>query len=121
MLRYVAAIVLVSASPCFAQPSDRMGHAPLAEQALNWSDPFVISGDACGASALAGLVGEAYSLHRAAIPESAIVHGPADTSALSEIGAAPARPSAPLTLEYRPARLNVGLDGSARILSVGCH
>lgn len=68
-------------------------------------DRFVIAGDECGASAFAHLVGEEFvSLRHAALPAGALV--------LNRV--------APSTLEFRPLRLNVVLDGAGRVTAVGC-
>jgi hypothetical protein len=66
---------------------------------------FVISGDACGASRYAHLVGSEYAtLYHAALPANANV---VNRTMLR-------------TLEYTPYRLNVVLDLSGKISAVGC-
>lgn len=66
------------------------------------SDPFVVSGDECGASRYAHLLGEQAELH--AIPANSNV---VDGAHLS-------------TLEYTPARLNVVVNGQGQIIAIGC-
>jgi hypothetical protein len=68
-------------------------------------DRFMIVDDACGASRFAHLVGEELAeIHRAALPH--------DASIVDRVSAT--------TLEYTPHRLNVVLDGSGRVIAVGC-
>jgi hypothetical protein len=66
---------------------------------------FVVSEDACGASAYDHLVGEPFAeLHVAALPANA---GVWDFSTLR-------------TLEFTPDRLNVVLGADGRIVAIGC-
>lgn len=68
-------------------------------------DGFVISNDACGASAFDHLVGEPYAeLHHANLP--------ADTNFLTSKGLT--------TLEFEPGKLNVVLSDQGRIVAIGC-
>jgi hypothetical protein len=68
-------------------------------------DGFVISNDACGASAYAHLVGEPYTeLHHASLPaNSNVTTGKGMT-----------------TLEFEPGKLNVVLSDQGRIIAIGC-
>lgn len=69
-------------------------------------DSFVIAGDSCGASRYAHLVGEPVAeLYHAALPANANLV--AQTGRLT-------------TLEYEPARLNVVVSGTGRIVAIGC-
>jgi hypothetical protein len=66
---------------------------------------FVRASDECGASRYAHLVGERYAeVYQAALPANAFVFGR----------------NRPTTLEYKPGRLNVVLDGYGRIAAIGC-
>ncbi len=113
MLRF-AVIAAVFAACASAAAQDRTD----VEQGAPWErrqaeeifpevrhDGFVRSGDECGASRFAHLVGEQYAeLHHAALPaDSNVVDGRRLT-----------------TLEYTPARLNVVVNHSGRIVAIGC-
>lgn len=94
-----AAALLTFACAC-AGPRPLAAASPAALE-----DRFVIAGDECGASAFEHLVGEEFvSLPQAALPANALV--------LNRVE--------PSTLEYRPRRLNVVLDGAGRIAALGC-
>lgn len=94
------AVALLTLACACAGPSPLEAAPPAA---LN--DRFVIAGDECGASAFAHMLGEEFvSLQNAALPADALV--------LNTV--------APSTLEYRPRRLNVILDGAGRIAAMGC-
>jgi hypothetical protein len=92
----LAAVAAAAASASYARE---------APPALYRSDPFVISGNACNASAYAHLVGRPEAeIYQAALPaRSRIV-----------------REHRINTLEYRPERLNVVLGGGGRVIAVGC-
>lgn len=69
-------------------------------------DPFVVSGDACGASRFSHLVGAPVAeLHQAGLPANANVLGQGGRLT---------------TLEYEPARLNVVVNGAGRVVAIGC-
>jgi hypothetical protein len=113
MLRFLACAALLCASPCFAQstdapaPSDRGVAQEDANTRAPRRDRFVISGDGCGASRYAHLVGEvAPRLESIALPEGSNVFSP------SRVGLT--------TLEYKPARLNIVVNDAGRVVSVSC-
>lgn len=113
MLRHLAIIAALSAGPCFAETIE-------ITPTMRDMDPFVTASDECGAARYAHLVGESFVVHRTSLPKNAMVHGPADQRVI-DAADLPSTPSLPLTLEYRPQRLNVVLDDAARIISIGCH
>ncbi|MGE0739698.1 MAG: I78 family peptidase inhibitor [Hyphomonadaceae bacterium] len=81
------------------------GHAEPAPAALRRSDPFVVSGDACGASRYAHLLGREFvTLHQASLPAQTRIVNAHMVS----------------TLEYRPERLNLILGGEGRVIVIGC-
>lgn len=99
MLRHILFVsaALALASSAFAQDVPRRA----------WrSDGFVISGDACGASAYQHLVGQQY----ARLYQAALV--PAGANLVDRVQIK--------TLEYRPERLNFVLGGDGRLIAVGC-
>jgi len=69
-------------------------------------DDFVISGDACGASRVAHLVGQDFTAAR----QGSLMLANANVVDRIQVS----------TLEYMPGRLNVLLDGQGRILAVSC-
>jgi hypothetical protein len=112
MLRSIAILALMLASPSFAQ-TDRADPAPTPR------DRFVIAPDTCGASRYAHLVGESYTAQQASLPQHALVHGAGPQGPIPVGGATHAGPL--LTLEYEPQRLNVVVGADQRIVSIGCH
>lgn len=116
MLRHLAIAAMLCVSPCFAEPTadDAAG------ESASRHDPFVISTDECGASRYTHLVGQGLAMHRASMPADTVVHGLFADGAINPVNAEQA-PAPLATLEYRPYRLNVVVDASARIISVGCH
>lgn len=110
MLRSIAFALVLAAgyATAFADPPAPDG-APAAEEdvapAPRRDDPFVRYSDECGASRYAHLVGEQYAeVYQASLPASAYVLGSARAT----------------TLEYKPGRLNVVLDGRGRIAAISC-
>lgn len=69
-------------------------------------DGFVISGDACGASRFAHLVGEEF----AEMYEASLT--PEDGNVLAQ--------GRFITIEYEPERLNLVVNGAGLIIAVGC-
>lgn len=114
MLRHVAVIALLFATPAFAQEAQQAGNS------TNSRDHFVVSNDECGASRFAHLVGHSYEVYRTALPGDAIVHAGVDSGALN-ISHRTQHTTQPMTLEFRPQQLNVVIGASAQILSVGCY
>ncbi len=107
MLRIVLAAAVAFAACASAVAEERRATDDAAEaQTSNIRrDAFVVSGDECGASRYSHLLGEEYAeLHHAALPANSNVM---DRGRLS-------------TLEYTPARLNVVVNGTGRIIAIGC-
>jgi hypothetical protein len=103
----IAAVAFAACSSAWAQDQDteeldRRWERMQAEEMSQNHDPFVVSGDECGASRYAHLLGEQAGLH--AIPANSNM---VDGARLS-------------TLEYTPARLNVVVNGQGRIIAIGC-
>lgn len=69
-------------------------------------DGFVISSDACGASAYAHLLGEEY----ARVYDAALLPAHETIANVQHLR----------TLEYTPGRLNVVVGGEGRIIAIGC-
>lgn len=69
-------------------------------------DGFVVNRDACGASRYSHLVGRDYG----EVTQASLL--PADSSVPSVYRLT--------TLEYRPAKLNVVVNGEGRIIAIGC-
>lgn len=95
MLRLLVPVLLIAACAGSAQA-----------QSAFQRNGSVISGDACGASAFAHLVGEPFAqMHQAALI-------PANSNVIA-VGRLH-------TLVYEPTRLNVVLGGEGRIIAIGC-
>jgi hypothetical protein len=102
----IAAVAFAACTSAMAEeqaaPDVRSAEAQTADMRR---DGFVVSGDACGASRYSHLLGEQYAeLHHASLPANSNV---VDRGRLS-------------TLEYTPARLNVVVNGTGRIIAIGC-
>ena len=97
---------LAAAAPAYAQNTqDEPRFEARPESQVFRPSPFVISGDACGASRYAHFVGEPFAtMHHASLPNDARV----------------ARYIRPSTLEYRPERLNVVVSDEGRVTAIGC-
>jgi hypothetical protein len=112
MHRHVALIAVLLATPCAAQtvepapsPELRFEEIYPRAQTIQRDDPFVISGDECGASRYQHLVGEHFpGVIQASLPSDTYVLGHGRVT----------------TLEYRPGRINVTLGGGGQILAIGC-
>jgi hypothetical protein len=102
MLRAIAfSAAFAGASALAEEPRQREQPAPEVRR-----DGFVISGDACGASRFAHLVGEDYAeMYQASLL-------PADGNVVDRTKIT--------TLEYTPERLNVVVNGQGRIIAIGC-
>ena len=117
MLRYIAIVAALLASPCFAQD---MQTEPARNAVSVSRDGFVFSGDACGASRYASLVGQSLKLSRTSLPANAVIHNATHGGAVN-IADMDQRPAGLSTLEYRPHQLNVVVDSASRILAIGCY
>jgi hypothetical protein len=106
MLRHAAVIFTLLATPCAAQTAAPTPEPQRTREAPRTGDRFEISGDECGASRYAHLVGRDYATvyHASLVPAGANV----------------VNRSLFKTLEYTPWRLNVVLDLYGRISAVGC-
>jgi len=113
-MRHLALALVLLSSPCFAQS------APEAQAQREPARRDVKTGDACGASRYAHLVGQSYALHYAALPPGTVVYGPTRDGAV-HVNHRVQTATDMITLEYRAQRLNVVLGDGARILSIACH
>jgi hypothetical protein len=105
MLRQIALGAVLFATPCAAQTMESQAAPEARAEAPARDDPFVVSGDECGASQYAHLIGEPLAeVIQTAFPSDTYVLGAARLT----------------TLEYQPARLNVTLGGEGQILAIGC-
>jgi hypothetical protein len=115
-MRHLALALILMTSPCFAQSAPE---APQPREPAQ-TDAFVKTSDECGASRYAHLVGQSYAVHAASLPPGSVIHGGAPAGVVPVDQRVQAATS-PLTLEYREQRLNIVLDGAARIVSIACH
>jgi hypothetical protein len=102
----VAAVAFAACASAMAEEQAAPDERAAEERMSNiHRDAFVVSGDECGASRYSHLLGEQYAeLHHAALPANSNV---VDRGRLT-------------TLEYTPARLNVVVNGTGRIIAIGC-
>jgi len=103
----MATAAFAACAGAFAEEQDRSVQEALSEteRAEIPRDRFVRSGDECGASRYAHLLGERYAELRQALLRS-------DANVVDRTRA--------MTLEYRPGQLNLVLDGAGRVIAVGC-
>jgi hypothetical protein len=108
MLRHIIVMALMAAaSPAWAEVRPAPTQTSDDQNAQTPSDDrFVVSGDECGASRYRHLLGRDWAqVYQAAL-------APADSAVQN-------RPRM-RTLEYRPQQLNIVVDGTGRIIAIGC-